>query len=307
MSRRKKDPLRPLTDDELRILEQLAMARSEPAVHVARAKALLAVADGATYVASARLAGLRSGDTVAAWVARFNREGLAALSPRYGGGPCPRYGPVERARILAEAQRFPDRERDGTATWSLTTLQRALRHAPDGLPEVSTYTIWVTLREAGYSWQRTRSWCTTGTVKRQRKSGIVEVTEKDALYKVGESLGLVVWCHDQAGPFQTLAYPGISRQPVGQPVCQSHEYIRAGTAKLLTLFHPASGHVRACGVTACPNPCMAGWKLKKSWLKLRTLRRSFRSLPFARCGQHGMTASLCIPRCRRSFLRYGCC
>jgi len=48
---------------------------------------------------------------------------------------CPprRYGGAEQERILAEARRTPDRVKDGTATWSLTTLQRALRQAADGL------------------------------------------------------------------------------------------------------------------------------------------------------------------------------
>ncbi len=49
--------------------------------------------------------------------------------------------------MLAELQRTPDRERDGTATWSLTTLQNALRRTPDGLPTISTYTIWTTLQQ----------------------------------------------------------------------------------------------------------------------------------------------------------------
>ena len=53
---------------------------------VARAKALLAVADGASYSAAARLAGRRAGDAVGQLVARCNREGLAALAPGHGGG-----------------------------------------------------------------------------------------------------------------------------------------------------------------------------------------------------------------------------
>ena len=183
MPRRQKDPLRSLTEDERHALEQLARARSEPANHVARATALLAVAEGRTYVAAAHAAGRCSGDTIAQWVARFNREGLAALDARSGGGPRPTYGAAERERMLAEVHRAPDRERDGTATWSLTTLQRALRRALDGLPKVSTYTLWVTLREGGLSWQKTRSWCDTGTVTRKRKAGLVTVTDPDATPK----------------------------------------------------------------------------------------------------------------------------
>jgi hypothetical protein len=76
---------------------------------------------------------------------------------------------------------------------------------------------------------------------------------------VGEGLGLSVWCCDQAGPFQTMPYPGISWQPEGHPSRYSHDYIRNGTAKVLTLLHPADGRVRVEGVTACPNAVLHGW------------------------------------------------
>jgi transposase len=78
---------------------------------------------------------------------------------------------------VAEDSRTPDREADGTATWSLGTLKRALRKA--GLPKVSTYTIHSALHEAGYTWQKDRSWCRTGRVLRRRKTGTVEVTDPD--------------------------------------------------------------------------------------------------------------------------------
>jgi hypothetical protein len=72
-------------------------------------------------------------------------------------------------------------------------------------------------------------------------------------YTLGEALGLSVWNQDEAGPFQTVPYEGQEWTPEGQPKCQAHEYIRDGTAKCLTLFHPASGQVRVKGVTSCPN------------------------------------------------------
>jgi transposase len=180
MTRRRKDPLRPLTGEERDVLERISRAQSEPASHVARAKSLLAVADGASYVAAARVAGRRSNDAVSQLVSRFNKEGLPAIEPRHGGGPQVIYGIEERKRILAEFERVPDREKDGTATWSLTTLQRALREAPDGLPDVSSYTIWCVLHDAGWTWQKDRTWCNTGTVPRKRKEGVVEVTDPDA-------------------------------------------------------------------------------------------------------------------------------
>jgi hypothetical protein len=76
---------------------------------------------------------------------------------------------------------------------------------------------------------------------------------------MGEALGLSVWNGDQAGPFQTLPYPGNSWELEGHPQHRSHEYIRNGTAKLLTLFHPADGQVRVKGVTSCPNSVLHPW------------------------------------------------
>lgn len=78
-------------------------------------------------------------------------------------------------------------------------------------------------------------------------------------YTLGNSLGLDVWCHDQAGPYQTMPQSGASWQPVGEPIRQPSEYVRRGTAKLLTLFHPLDGQVRVQGVTACPNAVLHPW------------------------------------------------
>jgi transposase len=180
MARAAKEPLRTLTQEEQQGLEELSRARSAPMVQVTRARLLLRVATGENYSAAARAEGRRSGDAVGQLVARFNRAGLTALEPQHGGGARTIYGLAERSRILAELKRQPDREKDGTATWSIGTLQRALRQGPDGLPGVSRETLWKVVHEAGYTWQKDRSWCQTGKVLRKRKSGTVEVTDPDA-------------------------------------------------------------------------------------------------------------------------------
>ncbi len=186
MSRRKKDPLRPLTDAERDELAQLSRSRAAPAVEVARATMLLAVARGDGYQAAARAVGRRSGDAVPHRVARFNAEGLAALAPRHGGGRRPTDGPGATGRIVAEAVRAPTPEGDGAASGSLTTPRRSLRAAPDGLPRVSTYTIRRRLRAAGASSQRRRTWCPTGTAPRRREAGPAVVTDPDAGAKRGD-------------------------------------------------------------------------------------------------------------------------
>jgi len=183
MPRLQKDPLRPLTPEEQTALERLSRAQTDPAACVARAKALLAVAAGQSYTDAARAAGRKSGDAVAHLVTRFNCAGLTAIPPGHGGGQRKRYGAAEAERVLREIHREPDRDADGTGTWSLATLQRVLRRAPDGLPTISTATIGCVLHAAGFAWQTDRSWCETGLVVRKRKAGVVTVADPDAAPK----------------------------------------------------------------------------------------------------------------------------
>src|SRR3954467_8611755 len=122
MSRRRNDPLRALTEPERQELTRISRSQTAPAAEVTRARILLAVARGNDYQDAARSVGRRSGDAVSHLVARFNAEGIAALTPRHGGGRRPTYGPQDRARIAAEASGAPTPEADGTATWSLATL-----------------------------------------------------------------------------------------------------------------------------------------------------------------------------------------
>jgi hypothetical protein len=70
---------------------------------------------------------------------------------------------------------------------------------------------------------------------------------------------VAVWCQDEAGPYQAIPQPGASWAPVGQPQRQPHEYVRGGTAKLLTLLRPATGELRAKGVTSAPNAVLHPW------------------------------------------------
>jgi len=161
--------LRPLTLAEQRELKRMMQASSERLDRVRRATAVLAVARGQAFEVAAREAGLRSGTTVSNLVRRFNRAGLSALRIAHGRG------------------RPPDRKVDGTATWSLSTLERTVRR--EGLPRVGATTIRRVLHEAGTSYQRTRTWCPTGTAQRKRKAGVVQVVDPKTEEKRGPSTG----------------------------------------------------------------------------------------------------------------------
>ena len=78
-------------------------------------------------------------------------------------------------------------------------------------------------------------------------------------YTRSAALGLALWCQDEAGPYQAIPHPGPSWRPLGHPARQPHEYLRGGTAKLLTLFCPATGEVRALPVAGAPNAVLHPW------------------------------------------------
>ncbi len=42
-------------------------------------------------------------------------------------------------------------------------------------------------------------------------------------YTLTEQEGLPVWTQDEAGPYQTIPYPGQQWQPEGEPGKQPHE------------------------------------------------------------------------------------
>ena len=183
------EPLRALTDTEREQMAAIVRARSERGDLRQRAVALLAVAEGQSREAAARRAGYTKGYTVTRLVRRFNAHGLAALEIAPGRGRTATYQAADRQRILDVLQQPPEREadqkQDQSATWSLTLLQRRLR--ADGLPQVSRDTIHQTLRQAGYTYQRTRTWCLSGTARRKRKAGTVTVVDPEAEQKKGGS------------------------------------------------------------------------------------------------------------------------
>ena len=84
-----------------------------------------------------------------------------------------------------------------------------------------------------------------------RKKGLIE--------RAYPQTELPVWTEDEAGPYQAIPQPGTHWRPATSPARYPHEHLRHGTAKLLTLFHPASGQVRVKGVTSAANAVLHPW------------------------------------------------
>ena len=70
--------------------------------------------------------------------------------------------------------------------------------------------------------------------------------------KAAQARQVLVW-GQEAGPYQAIAQVGQAWHEQNLPARMPHEYIRAGTAKLLTLFRPANGELYAKGVTSSAN------------------------------------------------------
>ncbi len=180
MGRPRKEELRDLKEEERRELKRVEKATSERIDAVKRAKALLEVSEGTTFSAAGQKVGL-SGEAVAQLVRRFNQRGLAALEIAAGRGRKPTYTSEQRGWVIVEVQREPDRKKDQTASWSLMLLRNALRK--NRLPHIGAETIRHLLHEAGYSYQRTRTWVHTGYALRKRKSGTVTTYDQETLEK----------------------------------------------------------------------------------------------------------------------------
>jgi hypothetical protein len=112
---------------------------------------------------------------------------------------------------------------------------------------------------------------------------------------------LPVWTEDEAGPYQTLPYPAQRWRPSAQPARYPHEYVRAGTAKQLTLFCPATGEVRVKGVTSSTNAVLHPWLKEQVEAILATLpplaavRSPEESCARWICWQAGLAAPITLP------------
>lgn len=87
-------------------------------------------------------------------------------------------------------------------------------------------------------------------------------------YLLAERLGWPLWCEDEAGPYQTIPHPGSSWQEETRPASHDHQYIRGKTCKLLTLFRPATGALRAEPVDQSTNAILHPW-LKRELAAIR--------------------------------------
>src|SRR3954454_15014609 len=129
----------------------------------------------------------------------FNSEGFSSLDPDYRGGRPKKTTPEQRDRIIAVARARPDTQGVALTRWSLAKLAQHLTGLGIVLCEEA---LRQTLRSAGLSHQRTRSWKWSPdpdfAAKAERVLGLYRAKPEDG----------VVVCFDEMGPIGLIPHHG---------------------------------------------------------------------------------------------------
>ena len=163
-----------------------------------RAMILLASSTG---MSAPQIAGLVRTDEshVRKVIHAFNEQGFGSLDPDYRGGRPKKTTPEQRDQIVAVARARPDTQGVALTRWSLAKLSEHL----DSLGIVlSAEALRQTLRAAGLSHQRTRSWKISPDPQFAEKAQRVL-----GLYRAKPDDGVVV-CFDEMGPIQLIPHHG---------------------------------------------------------------------------------------------------
>ena len=166
----------------------------------------------------------------------FNTEGFAALDPKWRGGRPRKFSPAARELICQIARSTPSALGQPFTTWSLTKLVAYLAEHRRLL--ISTEAVRRILRQAGISWQATKTW------KRSRDPDFAaKMARILALYDQPPVDGRVI-CVDEFGPLNLQPRPGRGWFPRGQPARRRATYTRtAGVRQMFAALDLASGQM----------------------------------------------------------------
>jgi transposase len=90
-----------------------------------RMLALALILEGESRTDAARVCGMDR-QTLRDWVHRYNAEGLAGLTDRYGGGRAALLNAAQQAEFRQIVLAGPDRQVDGVVRWRCVDLQRVI-------------------------------------------------------------------------------------------------------------------------------------------------------------------------------------
>jgi transposase len=216
-----------LTPDERDTLQRLSRTGRGRADLARRARIILQLADGASYLDIARGLG-ESSRTIAKWKRRFLEARVTGLDGRYRGNTATVLTPRLEARIVAWTRKPPT---DGSTHWSTRTHATALK--------LSSHTF------VQRAWQR-------AGLQPHRLERYMRSTDPDFETKAADVLGLyldppqhaAVFCLDEKTAIQALDRldPVLPLSP-GRAERHGFEYHRHGTLSLYAALNTHTGEV----------------------------------------------------------------
>jgi transposase len=169
-------------------------------------------------------------------ITAFNEQGFAALDPKWSGGRPRKFGPTARELVCRVAKTPPQQLGLPFTTWSLSKLAEhlAARHRI----VASTETVRAILREAGISWQNTKTWKAS-----KDPDFTAKMTRILDLYDNPPADGRVI-CVDEFGPLNLLPRPGRGWFPRTRAARLRATYTRtAGVRHMFAALDLASGQM----------------------------------------------------------------
>lgn len=101
----------------------------------------------------------------------FNKGSIEGIRPRYRGGHPPTFTPEQRSAIVELAESHPKDLGYPLSQWSLSQIQLVLIKEKK-VSYISRPTIRTILREAGLSYQRTKTWKHSNDPQFSKKNGL---------------------------------------------------------------------------------------------------------------------------------------
>lgn len=239
----RRSALRIELDDHTRATLAGWLRRQKTPVGLAkRARAILLLAEGYTFAATARQVELRERH-IRKWALRFVACGIDGLYDTKRPGRQPVFPPAVALYVVKLACERPDVVGRSLSQWDSAELARQLVH--DGIVEaISPQTVQRILAHHKLKPWRHHLWLSPRVPR--DAAFAAQVQEIVTLYTRPLGVGEMVLCVDEKTSLQprTRTAPTLAAQP-GQPVRVEHEYARKGALNLFAGFDTRTGTVYA--------------------------------------------------------------
>jgi transposase len=200
----RKAPIPKCSEQDKKMLQQLAGSRTEEARLVERAKIILKCLQGERVHKIAKDLRVRS-NTVIEWRRRFEKEGVKGLKDQPRSGKPARYGAVFRGEVLNTLELPPPA---GQARWDGPAVAKHL--------DTSVHAVWRLLRKEGICLSRQRSWCVS--------------TDPEFIPKAADIVGLYL------DPPENALVISVDEKPSIQALERATGYVETDNGKIVHGF-----------------------------------------------------------------------